>query len=71
MVLVQDFDVNQDGFIPPDDLKMCVNSLKGHDPNFPEVSFDDLLRRADENGDGKISTEELAKWIKRIPTGTT
>jgi Ca2+-binding EF-hand superfamily protein len=66
----QDFDKDKDGFISAEEFKYGIGTLEIHDPSVKtgSVSYEDLLREADSNNDGKISIEELAAWLKTKQT---
>jgi len=54
----KELDHDEDGFIGVDDLKWAFQQ---HDTPFSETELEELVTRADRNGDGRIDYEEFAK----------
>jgi Ca2+-binding EF-hand superfamily protein len=62
---VHDFDKDKDGYISAEEFKYVLETVEIHDPSVKTgpVSFQDLLREADTNKDGKISIAEMVAWL--------
>jgi len=65
-VYVENMDLNKDGFISPEEFKLCWHILKTHDPTIAVIDFEELLEQADTNKDGKLSNDELVAWLKKF-----
>ena len=54
----QSLDHDHDGFISTDDLRWAFQQ---HDTPFNDEDLDEMVRKADRNGDGKIDYQEFVK----------
>jgi len=57
------FDKDGNGFISEDEYEEVVKVIKAHDPIFKELSFEEFVKEADTNKDGKVDVEELGNCI--------
>ena len=65
-------DANKDGVVTKDELK---NLLKGLGEDVTDEVVDEMIKIADENGDGKIQFDEFVKaategnmWVAKAPS---
>jgi Ca2+-binding EF-hand superfamily protein len=63
--MVQACDLDNNGFISAEEFKFVLINLLTHDPTLSATTYDELLRQADTNKDGKISVAELEAWIQK------
>jgi Ca2+-binding EF-hand superfamily protein len=56
-------DTNKDGFISPREARQGI-TLAGE--RISGISFDHIVRKFDDNGDGKLSLQEFLSNIKKI-----
>ncbi|XP_037040361.1 calmodulin-like [Bradysia coprophila] len=59
------FDRNNDGYISKDEFEMGIGDIKVHDPRFKHVSYEDFLKQADTNKDGRVSVSECRDWVNK------
>ncbi|KAJ6646341.1 hypothetical protein Bhyg_01552 [Pseudolycoriella hygida] len=57
------FDRNNDGFISEEEFRFGMETLRVHDPRVKDISYEDFLKQADTNKDGKISVAECREWL--------
>jgi len=60
------FDTNADRFISQHEFKELMELMVTREPRVQGTSFDDFVKSADANKDGKVSIEECAQWIDRV-----
>lgn len=44
---------------------MAVEDCKAHDPRIKDVSYEQFLKMADTNKNGKVSVSECKEWFKK------
>jgi len=59
-------DKDGDGFITEDEFADLLALIKSHDPELEKIgiSFEDFVKEADKNKDGKVSIEECTQWLR-------
>ncbi|CAJ1334039.1 unnamed protein product [Effrenium voratum] len=63
------FDQDGNGLISRDEMTYVLKALKSD--KFDEASVDQLMAKADTNGDGKLQIEEFVKWLFEAVKETT
>ena len=58
-------DTDTDGQLVKEEVVQLLFSL-GYDQQTAVDQIDDLMRKCDENGDGKITFEDFSNWIPRM-----
>ncbi|OXA36969.1 uncharacterized protein LOC110862756 isoform X2 [Folsomia candida] len=56
-------DRDKNGFIDEAEFKNIVPVLLAHNPDFPRVDYEDFVKQADTNKDGKVSIDEAVEWF--------
>jgi len=67
-VLVKGADLDEDGFISRDEFKGILEILLVHDAKLAALeatTFENFVKEADINLDGKVSLEECVNWITK------
>ena len=65
------FDTNKNGLIDKDEFEPLLKLISIQDPAVSNISFEEFVKEADTNLDGKVSIEECVHWIeKHSPTLT-
>jgi len=59
-------DSNGDGYISREEYEFGMDLLTGHEPELAKVPYEQMVREADVDGDGRISIEEMIKWLDTI-----
>lgn len=59
------FDRNNDGYVSKEEFEFGMETLRVHDPRIRHVSYQNFLKEADANRDGKISVSECKDWLNR------
>ncbi|OXA49891.1 uncharacterized protein LOC110854576 isoform X2 [Folsomia candida] len=62
-VHVAAIDKDNDGLIDESEFKAIFPFLLKHDPSYPRIEFDDFVKEADANKDGKVSVNEAVEWF--------
>ena len=65
------FDTDGDGFISVDEFKPILELLSTHDPTIAGISYEEFIKQADKNNDGKVSIDECAGWIEKHSTSAS
>ena len=58
-------DKNKNGEIDADEFKYVLEVCSGHDPGIKSLTYEQFIREADTNRDGKVSIQECADWIEK------
>lgn len=59
------FDRNNDGYISKEEFDVGIRDIKAHDPRFKNISYEDFLKQADTNKDGRVSVAECRDWVNK------
>lgn len=59
------FDRDNDGYVSKDEFEFGMEDIKVHDPRVKHISYENFLKEADTNKDGRISVSECKEWIKK------
>ncbi|KAF7659516.1 hypothetical protein LDENG_00295950 [Lucifuga dentata] len=57
----KEFDIDGDGAITTEELRLAMNKLMGDHMNRQEI--DDIVKEADDNGDGTVDFEEFVRMM--------
>jgi Ca2+-binding EF-hand superfamily protein len=63
--LIKAYDLDNNGFISAEEFTFVMSYFLTHDPTLSPTTYEELLRQADTNKDGKISVAELQAWIQK------
>ena len=58
-------DKDGDGFINAEEFKPILELFAIHDPTIAGISYEEFIKQADTNKDGKVSIEECTRWIEK------
>ena len=65
------FDTNKNGLIDKEEFEPLLKLISAQDPAVASISYEEFVKEADTNLDGKVSIEECARWVeKHSPTRT-
>lgn len=59
------FDKNNDGYVSKEEFEFGMRTLRYHDPRTKDISYENFLKEADTNKDGKISVAECKEWLDK------
>jgi len=65
--LAENCDQDGNGFISEDELSSLLDMMRIKDPSLTEagMSFENFVKQADANKDGKVSIEECKDWMEK------
>lgn len=59
------FDRNNDGYVSKEEFEFGMETIRVHDPRVKNISYENFLKEADANKDGKISVSECKDWLSK------
>lgn len=59
------FDRNNDGYISKEEFEFGIEDIRVHDPRVKHTSYEDFLKQADTNKDGRVSVAECRDWFNK------
>ena len=63
------FDTNKNGLIDKEEFEPLLELISIQDPAVANISYEEFVKQADTNVDGKVSIQECANWVeKHSPT---
>ena len=63
-VLAAHFDRNKDGFIDAGEFKDVLELSVTHDPTLAGLTYEQFVKEANVNNDGRVSIEQCADWME-------
>lgn len=59
------FDRNNDGYVSKEEFEFGMETIRFHDPRVKNISYENFVKEADTNKDGKISASECKDWLNK------
>jgi len=60
----EQYDLDGNGYISAEEFVELMEFMTIHDPSLPKTNFEQFVKQADTDKDGKVSIDECAKWIE-------
>lgn len=59
------FDRDNDGYVSKEEFEFGIETMKIHDPRLKNISYENFLKQADANKDGRVSVSECRDWLNK------
>ncbi len=59
------FDTDNDGYISKEEFEFGITDVRAHDPRIKHISYENFMKEADTNGDGRVSVTECKNWLMK------
>ncbi|KAG4075486.1 hypothetical protein HA402_003311 [Bradysia odoriphaga] len=59
------FDRDNDGYVSKEEFEFGMQTIRFHDPKVRNISYENFVKEADANKDGKISVSECKDWLNK------
>lgn len=59
------FDRDNDGYISKEEFEFGITDVRAHDPRIKHISYENFMKEADANGDGRVSVSECKDWLMK------
>ena len=56
-------DRDKDGYVSKEEFELGIETVRIHEPSIRQISYENFVKEADVNKDGKISVAECKEWL--------